>query len=228
MLKDWSTIVRVTDNRRAVVSGIEKEVKERMKQFPPCHDWWHIERVRNLGRHIAIAERADIYIVDLTLLLHDGNDLKFQKGNALCSAHVAREVMQRHGVRSSVVTNEVCDIIAAMSFRNGKNPMPTLEGKVAQDADMLDAMGAIGIARVFTTGAYKNQPIFTPGEHRRTSEEMLLLSMGPPSTIAHFHEKLLLLKKRMNTREGKRLAKRRHATLSKFLYRFHQEWKLEE
>lgn len=228
MLTDCATIVRVTDHYCTVISGVENEVKERMKNFPPCHDWWHIMRVRKLGRHLAAVEGADSYIVDLALLCHDIGDRKVSS-DGRPSWDIAREILKRHETHSSVVIEQVCSIIYSMARCNrvAIGPMPTLDGAVAQDADILDAMGVIGIARAFTTGAMMKQVFYTPGEQPRRPEEMLIRSMGPPSTIAHFHEKLLLLKDRMNTKEGKRLAKRRHTALAKFVHQFHQEWDLE-
>lgn len=229
MLKDPKTIERIENQRREVIARIESEIKERMKDFPPCHDWSHIERIRRLGKHIALIEGADLHIVDLALLLHDVADHKFKERVSMTSVQVAREIMRRHHINSSMIELHVCDIVGGMSFRNRGvfGPMPTPEGKAAQDADMLEAMGAIGIARVFTTGAYKKQPFYVPGEKPRTPAGVLISAHGPSSTIVHFYEKLLVLKSRMNTNEGKRLAKHRHAFLSKFLHRFHKEWDLE-
>ena len=212
-MADIETSQRLEAKRQAVIQSISAEVRMRMKDLPPCHDWWHIQRVRKLGAHIARIERADPYIVDLTLLLHDVDDHKFN-GGVDSGAMTARDIMDRHQVRSSMVELAVCEIISTMSFKDGKGPpMRTLEGRVVQDADRLDAIGAIGIARAFTTGAHMKRPLYSP--------------LSEPHTVDHFHEKLLLLKKRMNTDEAKRIAKRRHSMLARFLYEFRKEWDLE-
>ena len=228
MITDPETVRRIETRRAAVVAAIEPRVKEWMKSFPPCHDWAHIQRTRWIGRKIALKEGADTYIVDLALLLHDVADPKFKTPDSPASAELAREIMWECKVQSSVVIEVVSSIIEGLPFygRGIVAPMLTLEGGVVQDADMLDAMGAIGIARAFTTGAIFGQPLYVPDDPAPGSVKS---SRAPrrASTIDHFRSKLLHLKRRMNTGEGKRLAKRRHSELAKFVHKFKKEWNLE-
>ena len=189
------------------------------------HDWWHVYRVWKMAQRIGHAEQADPLIVELAALLHDIADWKLHDGNLSVGPARAKEWMDSLGLEPSIV-DHVCQIIAGISFKGAavEQPPLSLEGKVVQDADRLDAMGAIGIARAFAYGGAKGRSIYDPSvqptEHR--TAEAYLKSGG--HTINHFYEKLLLLKDRMNTATGRVLAEDRHRFMEDYLRRFYEEW----
>ena len=190
------------------------------------HDWWHVYRVWKTAVRIGEEEGVDLFVVELAALLHDVADWKFMGGDDSAGARVAREWLEGLGVEESVISH-VCGIITALSFRGASVPTPmwSREGMVVQDADRLDALGAIGIARVFAYGAHRGQQIHdpdTPPGHHATFEEY---KQGNSTSINHFYEKLLLLKDRMNTEAGKRIAAERHDFMVQYLERFFDEWK---
>lgn len=170
-------------------------------------------------------EGADLLVVELAALLHDIADWKFAGGDETAGPRAAREWLERLGVPTDV-TNHVCAIIAQMSFKGAgvQSTMPTIEGKVVQDADRLDALGAIGIARAFAYGGHRGSPIHDPDLKPVLHTSFEHYKAGRGSTINHFHEKLLLLKDRMNTATGRRLARERHEFMVEFLQRFEREW----
>jgi uncharacterized protein len=188
------------------------------------HDWWHVYRVWKMSQRIGRAEGADPLVVELAALLHDIADWKLQGGDLSVGPARAKEWLDFLGLDPGIV-GHVCQIIANISFKGAaveQQPL-SLEGKVVQDADRLDAMGAIGIARAFAYGAAKGRPIYDPGvqpvEHR-TAEAYL----KGGTTINHFYEKLLLLRDRMNTATGRAMAEERHRFIEEYLRRFFEEW----
>ncbi len=178
-----------------------------------------------MARRIGRAEKADMLIVELAALLHDIADWKLHDGDLSVGPARAKEWMDSLGLEPSIV-DHVCQIIAGISFKGAavERPPLSLEGKVVQDADRLDAMGAIGIARAFAYGGAKGRAIYDPAiqptEHR--TAEAYLTSGG--HTINHFYEKLLLLKDRMNTATGRAMAETRHAVMEDYLRQFYEEW----
>lgn len=191
------------------------------------HDWWHIYRVWQTSLYIAARENVDSVVVQLAALLHDIGDWKFHAGDESVGPRLAREWLQLLSVEERVI-DHVCTIIANLSFKGAdvKAAPLSLEGQVVQDADRLDAIGAIGIARAFAYGGAKGRemhdPQIVPVLH--TSFEQYKASRG--TTINHFHEKLLLLKDRLNTSTAKALAERRHAFMLEFLEQFDAEWNI--
>jgi uncharacterized protein len=189
------------------------------------HDWWHVWRVWRMAKRIGQAEGADLLVVELAALLHDIADWKAHGGDSTVGPRMAREWLMSLALDASVVEH-VCRIVADISFKGAgvEQPVLSLEGKVVQDADRLDAMGAIGIARAFAYGGTKGRLIHDPDvkpiEHR--TAEAFLRSKG--TTINHFYEKLLLLKDRMNTATGKAIAEKRHRFMEDYLRRFCEEW----
>lgn len=189
------------------------------------HDWHHISRVWKNAIQIGRQEQADLRVVQLAALLHDIADWKFHGGDETAGPRAARNWLESQGVDSVTVTH-VCEIIAALSFKgaNVANQIATLEGKVVQDADRLDAIGAIGIARAFAYGGHAGRalhdPEIPPTPH--DSFEAYKNNKGP--TTNHFYEKLLLLKDRMNTRTARELAAQRHAFMEAYLRQFLSEW----
>ena len=210
------TIIEVTKNY----------VKATLKDAEGGHDWFHTLRVYNNAKLIAENEKVDNYIVALGALLHDIADSKFHNGDDTVGPNMARDFLVSHNVGSSVI-DSVIDIIINISFNksldNNKNcNSPELD--VVQDADRLDAIGAIGIARCFNYGGFKNRKLFDPSikPNMNLSKNEYKNSTAP--TINHFYEKLLLLSDKMNTKTGKKIAENRHQFMMEYLDRFKAEW----
>jgi uncharacterized protein len=193
------------------------------------HDWRHIERVRAMALAIGRGEGADLYVVELAALLHDIADWKFHGGDDALGPRRAAEWLAGLDVEPAVIA-QVAEIISQISFKGAQvaTPMHTLEGQVVQDADRLDAIGAIGIARAFAYGGHTGRALYDPdvAAEGHATFEAYKKNSGP--TINHFHEKLLLLKDRMNTPIARRLAEGRHQFMVDFLRRFHAEWNAEQ
>jgi uncharacterized protein len=189
------------------------------------HDWWHVYRVWKTAKHIAQYEDADMFVVELGALLHDIADSKFHNGNEEIGPLKAREFLLSLQVNLEIIAH-IENIITHISFKGGKLPQhfksPELD--VIQDADRLDALGAIGIARTFNYGGHKGRAIYNPGikPNLNLSREEYKNSDAP--TLNHFYEKLLLLKDRMNTETGRNMAEDRHAFMLTYLDQFYKEW----
>jgi len=202
---------------------IESRVRERMKADATGHDWWHVDRVRRTARSICESEGGDPDRVELIALLHDVDDWKLKGDDQ--TGRIAYDWLVELGL-SPAESQELCDIIDRISFkgRGVADTMPSLEGQIVQDADRLDAIGAIGIARCFAYGGAKGRAIYDPEQppEQHDSFEEYQTKSGP--SLNHFHEKLLHLKDRLNTRTAKKMALERHAFLEQFLRQFHWEW----
>jgi len=189
------------------------------------HDWWHVYRVWQLSKRIAETEQADLLVVELGALLHDIADSKFHEGDEEAGPRKAREFLTGIGVEESVILH-VENIITNISFKGGNTAQTfkSTELDIVQDADRLDAMGAIGIARTFNYGGFKNREMYNPGikPNLNMTKEEYKASTAP--TLNHFYEKLLLLKDRMNTSTGKQLAEHRHRFMEQYLSEFYLEW----
>jgi uncharacterized protein len=170
-------------------------------------------------------EGADSYVVELAALLHDVHDWKFAGGDHEAGPRAARDWLLSLDVPPATI-DHVCEIIAGLSFKGAgvATPMRTLAGQCVQDADRLDALGAIGIARTFAYGGHKGQPLHDPDTRPQMHASFDAYKRGGGSSLNHFYEKLLLLKDRMNTATGKRLAAERHAVMEQFLEQFLAEW----
>jgi uncharacterized protein len=183
-----------------IIPRTAAHVQEALSGDGTGHDWWHVHRVWKTAQRIGRAEGADMLVVELAALLHDIADWKLNDGDSAVGPRLAKEWLDSQGLEPAV-TDHVCQIIAGISFKGAgvEQPSLSLEGQVVQDADRLDAMGAIGIARAFAYGGAKGRMIYDlaakPAEHR-TAEEFL---KNGGTTINHFYEKLLLLRDRMNT-----------------------------
>lgn len=188
------------------------------------HDWFHIERVWKTARTLAQAEGAEAFVVELAALLHDLDDWKFNAGEDE-TPRKAKAWMETLGVDEQI-NARVCEIIARVSYKGAgvENKMNSLEGFIVQDADRLDAIGAIGIGRAFAYGGYKNRPMYDPDSPPRAHATFEEYKNSKSATINHFYEKLLLLKDMMNTPAAKRMAAERHEFMLLFLERFMKEW----
>ncbi|MCK9639333.1 MAG: HD domain-containing protein [Prolixibacteraceae bacterium] len=210
-----------------IIDACASYVKNELEDGEKGHDWWHIQRVWHTARLIANTEPSDPFVVELAALLHDIADSKFYGGDEEIGPQKAETFLKSMNVQSDVVEH-VVNIIRHISFKGGNHLQffDSPELQVVQDADRLDAMGAIGIARAFHYGGFKNRLLYHPDiqPNMNMTKEEYKKSDAP--TINHFYEKLLLLKDRMNTPTGKALAKRRHAFMEQFLTEFHYEWRI--
>ncbi|WP_028972712.1 HD domain-containing protein [Spirochaeta cellobiosiphila] len=200
-------------------------VQQTLKDAEAGHDWWHVYRVWQLAKRIAQEEKVDLFIVELGALLHDIADSKFHQGDEKIGPLLASDFLKSLGVEDSI-TEQVRMIIQNISFKGGnfEQDFKSPELDVVQDADRLDAIGAIGIARTFNYGGYKGRLLYDPSVPPRLnmSKEEYKNSTAP--TINHFYEKLLLLKDRMNTKTGSEMAVKRHEFMETFLDEFYSEW----
>ena len=200
-------------------------VKNTLADAEGGHDWFHIERVYRNALLIGKGEQVDQTIVALAALLHDIADSKFHNGDESVGPRVAREWLESQSVSEEVISHVVA-IIENIGYKGGKTvrTFSSLELDVVQDADRIDAIGAIGIARCFNYGGFKNHKIYDPSikPDLNMTKEQYKKSKAP--TINHFYEKLLLLKDRMNTESGKRIAEQRHQYMEELLVQFSGEW----
>ena len=204
-------------------------VKERLQNAEAGHDWFHVERVYKNSLLIATQEECDLNIVKLAALLHDIADSKFHNGDETIGPKVAREFLESQKASEEVISH-VVSIIENISFKGGnfEKKLTSIELDIVQDADRLDALGAIGIARTFNYGGFKNRPLYLPNiaPNLHMTKEEYKNSEAP--TLNHFYEKLLLLKDKMNTETGKKIALERHKFMENFLSQFYAEWEGEK
>lgn len=212
-------------NNKQLIEATKTFVKNSLVDAEGGHDWFHTLRVYNNAVLISKDEKADPLVVALGSLLHDIADSKFHDGDETIGPKLAREFLFKHNV-DSLIIEHIIKIIENVSFKGGNinQEFTSPELEVIQDADRLDAIGAIGIARCFNYGGFKNRPLYDPDikPNLNMSKEEYKRSKAP--TINHFYEKLLLLKDRMNTKTGKKLAEKRHEYMKVFLDEFYAEW----
>ena len=212
-------------NKQLIISKTEEFVKQTLKNAEGGHDWFHILRVWNNAKLIAENEKVDIFIVELGALLHDIADSKFQNGDETIGPKVAREFLKNIAVSEEIILH-IENIITNISYKGGnfKQTFTSPELDVIQDADRLDAIGAIGIARCFNYGGFKNRPLYNPKIKPKLNQTKEEYKNSEAPTINHFYEKLLLLKDKMNTASGKKIAEERHQYMEAFLQQFYSEW----
>ncbi len=212
-------------NNNVILEETKNYVRETLQHDCTGHDWWHINRVWKTAVYIAKKEKADLFIVQLAALLHDIGDWKFNNNNDEIGIKTTCQWLEKWEVKKDIITH-VADIIRDMSFKGADvtSKMKTLEGKIVQDADRLDAMGAIGIARTFAYGGYKGRPLYDPIILPQMHDTFESYKNAKGTTINHFYEKLLLLKDLMNTVTGKTLAQKKHHFMENFLTHFFSEW----
>ncbi|HPS21343.1 MAG TPA: HD domain-containing protein [Candidatus Paceibacterota bacterium] len=212
-------------NKEEIIQKTIEYTKSKLSGEGTGHDWWHVYRVWKNAKNIAEKEKANSFVVELSALLHDIADWKFNDGDEEIGSKISRDWLESLSVDKEII-DQVCEIIANSSFKGAgvENKINTLEGKILQDADRLDAIGAIGIARAFAYGGSKNREIYNPDikpEFHTTSEQY---KNNKSTTINHFYEKLLLLKDLMHTDTAKEIAKERHEFMELFLNKFKKEW----
>lgn len=212
-------------NTEQIISNTEDFVKATLINAEGGHDWFHILRVWKNAKLISKDENVDGFVVELGALLHDIADSKFHDGDETIGPKIAREFLESQLVDNSIIIH-IENIISNISFKGGnfEQKFNSRELEVLQDADRLDAIGAVGIARTFNYGGFKNRLLYNPeiSPNLNQSKEAYKNSKAP--TINHFYEKLLLLKDRMNTKTGKKIAEERHLYMEKFLQQFYKEW----
>lgn len=214
-------------DRDMVIEKTKEFVRNKLEGEGSGHDWWHIYRVYRIAVNLAkdTDNKADLYIIKLGALLHDIADWKFNGGDINVGAMVSRDFLEGLDIEEKIIEH-VVDIVKNISFKGAgeKSQMKTLEGMIVQDADRLDAIGAIGIARAFAYGGNKNREMFNPDikpQNHNTFEEY---KNSKGTTINHFYEKLLLLKDLMNTESGRKYAEKRHKFMEEYLEEFYAEW----
>ena len=204
-------------------------VKEKLENAEGGHDWFHIERVYKNAILIARSEDCDLDVIKLGALLHDIADSKFHDGDETVGPKIARAFLEKENVEEKAIQH-IINIIENISFKGGnfEKKFHSKELEIVEDADRLDAIGAIGIARTFNYGGFKNRAIYNPAiaPNLNMSKEEYKNSDSP--TLNHFYEKLLLLKDKMNTETGKKIALERHKYMENFLSQFYAEWEGEK
>lgn len=210
---------------RETITKTEQFIRERLGADSSGHDWYHVDRVRRSAMMIGTAEGADLFVTELAALLHDVADWKFHSGDDDAGPRVAGEWLASLNVDAQVIA-DVQQIIREVSFKGAGVPTKpsTLEGAVVQDADRLDAIGAIGVARTFAYGGHKGNPMYDPTSPATPHDSFESYKKNSGSTINHFYEKLLLLKDRLNTATAKKIAAKRHHFMEEFLEQFYREW----
>jgi len=211
--------------KKTIISQTITFVKQQLKGDATGHDWWHVHRVWHMALTLAEQEGADLFVVQLAALLHDIADWKFHAGDDKKGGVIARQWLESLGLEEKVI-GHVCQIVSDISFKGASvaTHMKTIEGKVVQDADRLDAIGAIGIARAFAYGGYKKREMYNPEIEPLLHQSFEQYKNSEGTTVNHFHEKLLLLKNRMNTQSALKIAEERHQFMEVFLDKFLKEW----
>lgn len=215
-----------------VTENVVKFVKHKLEGAEAGHDWFHIERVWKLSQFIASKEGGDLQIIELSALLHDIADPKFHNGDEELALKISRDILQENNLEENRI-EKVLFIIKHISFKNRKEILsfnendPVKELKIVQDADRLDAIGAIGIARTFNFGGFKNNLMHHPDMLPKLNMSKEEYKKSDGTTINHFYEKLLLLKDLMNTQTAKQIAEKRHIIMENFLADFLTEWNVD-
>jgi len=208
---------------QSITKATEKYIKSQFQSDSSGHDWWHIYRVRNLALHLADTEGGDRFVIEMAALLHDLDDWKI---NAENTEPRTKAWLEKQSI-STGIARKIIQIIDEVSFKGAgvETPVSTLEAMVVQDADRLDAIGAIGIARTFAYGGNKGRLLYDPDVSPELHNSFDSYKKTSAPTINHFYEKLLLLKDRLNTETAKKMAAGRHRFMETFLERFFNEWK---
>lgn len=210
---------------KQIINKTASYIEKRLSGENTGHDWYHVYRVWQNAIKIGRQEKANMFVVEMGALLHDIADSKFHGGDDQIGPQMARDWLAKMKV-NEIDTRAIIDIINSSYFKGakGNNKPATIEGQIVQDADHLDALGAIGIARVFATGASFKRPIYDPKIKIKIHKTRAQYKKRDGTSINHFYEKLLLLKNMMNTKTGKKLAAPKHKMLEDYLKEFFKEW----
>ncbi len=215
----------MSNQEKQIIERTVIYVKQELAGAESGHDWWHIYRVWKVAERIAKEEKADVFVVILGALLHDIADAKFHDGDETVGPRIAEKFLYSQNLPEEII-GKILNIIRFGSFKNSdETPADnSLELQIIQDADRLDALGAIGIARAFSYGGFKMREMYNPGIPPNLKMSKAEYKKSESTTINHFYEKLLLLKEMMHTRTGKQLAEERHQFMEQFLEEFYVEW----
>ena len=216
-------------NKEKIINQTIVFVKNQLNHAEGGHDWFHIERVWKNAILISKTEKADRFVIELGALLHDIADAKFHQGDESIGPELARKFLKSISV-DEVIIQHIENIVKHISFKNSltdkysNKKFTSIELDIVQDADRLDAMGAIGIARAFNYGGFKNRVIYDPEITPNLQQNKETYKKSNAPTINHFYEKLLLLKDKMNTKTGMKIARERHEFMEIYLKQFYSEW----
>lgn len=204
---------------------LEQQVKEQFMEYGADHDWYHIERVYKVAMHICVREKGNTEVVACGALLHDISDHKLNGGKLNDNGRVARLMLERLGVDEALI-GEVEVLVDAVSFKGANVPdaAGSLELNIVRDADRLDAMGALGIARAFHFGGSRERPFYLPDVPPQMHDSFDAYHKSGGHTLNHFHEKLLLLKDRLVTPSAREIGEKRHRLMEEFVDAFYREW----
>ncbi len=206
------------------IEACEQFVKGSLAEAESGHNFQHIERVRKMARYLQSKEGGNAFVIEMAALLHDISDAKFNGGNESLGAQKSREFLLELGLKNAEV-EEIAYLVEHCSYKGGRGKKAdNLELQILQDADRLDAIGAVGIARTFHYGGYKNAVIYDPDQKPKKEQSLAEYRKERGTTINHFYEKLLQLKNGMHTRSAKKIAEQRHQFMLTFLDQFYQEW----
>lgn|SRR5690554_419239 len=213
---------------KAIIESIEQEIKRQFQYENTGHDWYHIDRVRKIALKIQEQERGDKIVIELAALLHDISDHKFNGGDFELGGRLAGKTLEKFGVGEDI-KRQVMEIVKNVSYKGSgvEDRMNSLEGRIVQDADRIDAIGAIGIARTFAYGGSVGQMIYDPEIVPKENQSTASYVNERSHTINHFYEKLLLLQERMHTRTGRLIAAERTQFMRNYLDQFYKEWNMD-
>lgn len=211
-----------------MIEEIKSLVKKQFESDSSGHDWHHVNRVHKMAIYLQSKEGGDLEIIELAALLHDISDYKLNGGIHNDGGKQARKILSNYPISDQKI-ELICNIIDDVSYKGAKvkDTMTSIEGKIVQDADRLDAIGALGIARTFAYGGHKGQPIYDPELKPKMHEDFQSYASSRTSTINHFYEKLLLLKDRLNTDTAKEIGNQRHQLMEDYLASFYAEWNID-
>ncbi len=215
-----------SDRLEEIVKTVSDYVKKKMSGEKTGHDWWHCFRVLNLAEKISKKEGGNLFTIKLAALLHDISDWKFNGGDLKANAAVSRKILKHFRVEEKII-KQVCQIVENISWKGAgaKNKIKTKEGMIVQDADRLDALGAIGIARIFAYGSARgNWEIFNPNLKPKLHRGFNHYKNSRTTSINHFYEKVIFLKDRLNTETARKIAGRRDRFVRQYLKEFFREW----
>jgi uncharacterized protein len=210
---------------KSVIRTVEQQIKNQFENEGTGHDWFHIDRVRRIALEIQEKEGGNRDIIELAALLHDISDHKFNGGDFEKGAHIANVILNRLNVKSEIIS-AVAIIVKNVSYKGSGeiDEMDSWEGRIVQDADRIDAIGAIGIARTFAYGGSIGQTVYDPAIPPKVNQSIVSYVNDRSHTINHFYEKLLLLKGRMHTETGRGIAAQRTEFMEDYLTQFYKEW----